>query len=118
MFRIRTRYKVLVWAALAIAGLLFASFVGPLYASYNLPKELKSNSFVTSGSFDFDVMMRAVEKSKPVIATANMLTSFGRFITACASTGLAFTLFMHYRKRKGVQSKTSDEKVQVEQGVE
>jgi hypothetical protein len=99
MGRVRTRYKVLAWVALGVAGLLFAAAAGPMYASYYWPKELAPNRVVATGPVDFDAMMLAVEKAKPIAATANRLTAFGRFVTACAAAGMALTVFMHYRKR-------------------
>lgn len=107
-----------MWAALAIAGFLTASVAGPMYASYYWPKELKPSSVMINGLGDFDAMMRSIEKAKPIAATANMLTSIGRLITAVASIGLAFTLFMHYRKRERIQGKTSDNELQVKQDAE
>ena len=103
MSRIRIRYKVLTWVALAIAGILIAFVAGPMYASYYWPKELNPNSVVANGFADFDAMVRSIEKAKPIAETANMLTSIGWLITAVASIGLAFTLCMHYRKRKRMQ---------------
>lgn len=118
MSRIRTRFKVLAWAALALAGLLTASVAGPMYASYYWPKELSPSSFMTNGPGDFEAMIRSIEKAKPVAATANMLTSIGRFITAGASVGLAYTLFRHYRNRQRIQRKPADEEPQIKQLVE
>ena len=109
MCRIRTRYKVLAWVTLGVVGFLFAAVAGPMYASYYWPKELAPNAVVASGPGDFDAMMLAVEKAKPIAATANRLTACGRFVTACATVGLSLTLFMHYRKRNQTRRKLADD---------
>ena len=109
MSRIRTRYKVLAWVALGVAGLLFAASAGPMYASYYWPKELAPKAVVANGPDDFDSMMLALEKAKPIAATANRLTALGRFVTACSTVGLGLTLFMHYRNRKQTRRKSADD---------
>lgn len=107
-----------MWAGVAFVGLLIAAVAGPLYASYYWPKELSPNAATANGFGDFNAMMRAVEKAKPVAATANMLTAFGRFLMAGATIGLVFTLVMHFRKRKRIRSKPVDEELQSKQTAE
>ena len=100
-----TRYKVLIWLALGFAGLLFAAFAGPIYASYFWPEELSPNVGFQHGQADVEEMILAIEKAKPIADTANGLTSLGRLITACAFFGLVYTLFMHFRKKNPLSHK-------------
>lgn len=108
MAHVRTRFKILAWLALAFTGVVIAHVAGPMYAQSYWPDELSPDNIAKALVKDFNEMVLAVEKAKPIIATANTITGIGQFMTFVAIIGLCWTSFKHFRQCKRAASSDSD----------